>query len=184
MSETQEFSAEVLISRVASDMARVIAGRPQDPATRRDVPAPLVMAMISALSPGDFPQAMLAAQVIMLQEMLKDCIAPSSVEATAESARAARKEVLAMNRALNMNLTRLDKYKAKARAEAVKAEKEAAKQPEQTAAPEAEPKVPTHAPRNDIPHSPPQQFDEARMAQNEIWRQQFLTETHRLMPSG
>ena len=153
MSSDSFATLESLTAHTVRSAAEAVVNRPQ---TNLDRPVPLAYAlgMILAMRPDDPIQALLAGNILLIAELIKDCAKPRP-STTERDARAMRAEVLALTRALHTGIGKLERMRTHAAKEAAHAETE-------VPAVRPEPPVPPAEPHLAPQPGPPAQYDPKR----------------------
>ena len=135
MSRSPTAPLQALLALAISSAAAAVADRPQtDPA--RPVSVSFAERMIWAMHPTDALQALLAGNILLIAELIKDCAKPRP-STTERDARAMRAEVLALTRALHTGIGKLERMQAHAAKDAAEGEIDQAPVPEPAASSES-----------------------------------------------
>ena len=134
MSQDPATTLHGLLGIAITAAAGAVAHRPQT-APAREVSATYAERMIWAMAPGDALQALLAGNILLIAELIKDCAKPRP-ETTDRDARALRSEVLALTRAMHTGIGKLERMQARAAKDAPDMPMVQAPVPEPAAMPE------------------------------------------------
>jgi len=147
---------QALLALAITSAAAAVADRPQtEPA--RPVSAHFAERMIWAMNPTDALQALLAGNILLIAELIKDCAKPRP-STTERDARAMRAEVLALTRALHTGIGKLERMQAHAAKDAAEGEMAQAPAP----AVSSEPRGPAVAAPLEASPTVPAEFDPKR----------------------
>jgi len=111
MSTQPEFSLKDLLTHIVADIVKAVSDRPGETPQQQFTRSLAVTHTILAFQPRDAIEAMLAGHCVLLHELIVDGVRDATGAATDTARRAARANLVAMDRAFGNNLTRLERYR-------------------------------------------------------------------------
>jgi hypothetical protein len=107
-----EFGSRELFAQIVTDMAKAIADRDDEPAQQRQSRARAVVDIVSDVRPRDAIETMIAGHCIIFHEMILDSLRDTGLGDLTARAKG-RSTVVAMNKAFQENLRRLEHFQAR-----------------------------------------------------------------------
>src|ERR1700722_11312813 len=107
------FGFKELLAHVVGDMAKAVSERQGETRQQHHARSQAAVHMIMGFLPRDVIEAILAGRCVMFHEMMVDSVGDTMRGEVDTTRRAARGNIVAMDRAFGANLTRLERYRAR-----------------------------------------------------------------------
>src|SRR3984957_19072390 len=109
------FGFQELLTHVVGDMAKAVSERQGETRREHHARSEAAVHMIMGFLPRDVIEAILAGRCVMFHEMMTDSVRDTLRGEVDSTRRAARGNIVAMDKAVGANLTRLERYRARPR---------------------------------------------------------------------